>query len=99
MRVAGAGRVEPGLGGTGYLLTASVAAWGGYAFASMRYAPRIAQLAGRVDLAERDLLGHSAAILELSEALRSLLRSLDSGADPSVRIEAVAAAHRALTSG
>lgn len=91
--------MAPEVQGTGFLLTASVAAWGGYAMARMRYAPRIAQLASRVDLAEHNLCGQGAAILELSEALRSLLRSLEAGVDPVARIEAIAAAHRTLTLG
>ncbi|MGE3692917.1 MAG: hypothetical protein AB7F98_16200 [Novosphingobium sp.] len=89
--------MDPGFAGTGYLLTASAAALGGYAVASMRYAPRLADLAGRVALAEQDLRGQGEALLELSEALRSLLHSLDREADPAARIEAMAAAHRALT--
>jgi hypothetical protein len=89
--------VEQGLQSTGYLLTSSVAAIGGYAFASMRYAPRIAQLAGRIALAERDLHGQGEALHELSIALRSLLRSLDTETDPVARIEAIASANRALT--
>lgn len=91
--------MAPHFYGTGYLLTASVAALSGYAAASMRYAPRIASLAGRVDVAEQDLHGHSAALLELSDVLRSLLRSLEAEAEPTARIEAIAAAHRTLNGG
>jgi hypothetical protein len=89
--------VQTSLQSSGYLLTASVAALGGYAFASLRYAPRLAQLAGRITIAERDLQGQGEALHELSEALRSLLRSLDAEADPISRIEAIASANRALT--
>ena len=96
MRVAGANRLDSNLQGTSYLLTASVAAVGGYAFASMRYAPRIAELAQRVEMAERSLFGHGQAIHELSDALRSLLFELGGGAASASQREAIAAAQWAL---
>jgi hypothetical protein len=96
MRVAGAHGLDPDFHGTGYFLTASVAALGGYAVASMRYAPRIAELAQRVEMTERSLTGPGEAIDELSEALRSLLGELDStSASPSQR-EAISAARWTL---
>lgn len=78
--------------GTGYFLTASVAAIGGYAVASMRYAPRIAELAQRVESTERSLSGQGQAIDELSEALHSLLGEFDSSATSPSQQEAIAAA-------
>jgi hypothetical protein len=45
VRIAGAVHLDSDFSGTGYFLTASVAAIGGYAVASMRYASRIAELA------------------------------------------------------
>ena len=92
----GAGTVDPDLHGTGYLLTASLSALGGYAVAAMRYAPRIAELARRVEVTERSLTGHGAAIEELCDALRSVLGELDTAqASPSQR-EAIAAARWVL---
>lgn len=97
MRVVGAVRLDADLNGTGYLLTASVAAAGGYAIAAMRYAPQIAQLARRIELTEVSLSGQGQAIDELSDALRSLLAAFDgSKSNPSQR-EAIAAAQWALT--
>jgi hypothetical protein len=97
MRVAGAARLDPEFGGTGYILTASVAALGGYAFASMRYAPRIADLAQRIESTERSLSGQGRAIDELSDALRSLLAELDGAANTPSQREAIAAAQWVLT--
>jgi hypothetical protein len=97
MRVAGANRLDSDLHGTGYLLTASVAAVGGYAVASMRYAPRIAELAQRVDLAERSLFGQGQAIHELSDALHRLLGELDGSKAGTSQNEAIAAARWALS--
>ena len=88
--------MNPQFDGTGYLLTASVAAVGGYAVAAMRYAPRIAELAQRVDSAERGLHGQGQAIDELSEALRSLLGALEGNGRTATREQAVSAARRAL---
>lgn len=92
MRVAGAYRLDSDFNDTGYFLTASVAALGGYAVASMRYAPRIAELAQRVEVAERDLYGQGQAIHELSRALRDLVAELGGQAGSPSQREAIAAA-------
>jgi hypothetical protein len=84
-------------GATGYLLTASLAAVGGYALASMRYAPQMAELAQRVEVAEHSLFGQGQAIHELSEALRSLLTELEEGARSEKQRNAIAAAQWALS--
>ena len=84
--------MDSDFGGTGYFLTASVAAIGGYAVASMRYAPRIAELAQRVDLTERSLSGQGRALDELSEALQSLLAEFDKTGASASQQEAIAAA-------
>lgn len=88
--------MDPEFGGTGYILTASVAAVGGYGFASMRYAPRIADLAQRVASTERNLSGQGQAICELSDALKCLLAELDGADNPPSQREAIAAARWVL---
>ncbi len=97
MRVAGAVRLDGDLNGTGYLLTASVAAAGGYAIAAMRYAPQIAQLAERIESTERSLSGQGQAIDELSDALRSLVTAFDGSKSNATQREAITAAQWALT--
>jgi hypothetical protein len=87
----------PGIDGTGYLLTASVGAVGGFALASMHYAPRLAVLAKRVESAERSLAGQGMAISELVEALNSLLTELDGKASGPSQQEAISAARWALS--
>jgi hypothetical protein len=83
--------------GAGYLLTASVAAVGGYAVATFRYAPRLAALAQRVEVAETSLFGQGREIHELSRALRSLLSELEGNGSGRAGTNAILAARDALS--
>jgi hypothetical protein len=84
------------VGISGYVLTAGIAGGAGYYLAGIRAAPRMAELARRVDVAERCLYRQGQDMRELSQALRGLLAELERlPRDPS-RSAAVLAARTAL---
>lgn len=78
----------------GYLATAAVSGTGGYWVALVKARPLTAELAMRVDVAERGLYNQGQAIRELAEALRGLLAEIDRDAEaPSSRNAIVHAQH------
>lgn len=80
----------------GYLATAMVSGTGGYYVAVVRSKPVTAELAMRVDVAERGLYNQGQAIRELAEALRGLLAEIDRDAEAPYAGSAISRAQQVL---